>query len=59
MKLQINYSRKELNSIGKQRFQGKNTPYFNEKPFIASVSNNTYKPYLKVFSAMLEENKLY
>lgn len=59
MKLQINYSRKELNSIGKQRFQGKNMPYFNEKTFIVSVSNNTYKPYLKVFSAMLEENKLY
>lgn len=59
MKLQINYPRKELNSIGKQRFQGKNMPYFNEKPFIVNVSNHTYKPYLKVFSAMLEENKLY
>ena len=57
MKLQIIYPRKELNSIGKQRFQGKNIPYFEEKP-IVSVSNHTYKPYLKIFSAMLEENKL-
>ena len=58
MKLQINYPRKELNSIGKQRFQGKNMTYFNKEPFIVSVSNNTYKPYLKIFSAMLEENNL-
>ncbi len=57
MKLQIIYPRKELNSIGKQRFQGKSIPYFEEKP-IVSVSNHTYKPYLKIFSAMLEENKL-
>ena len=59
MKLQTNYSRKKLNSIGKQRLQGKEISYFNEKPFIVNVSNHTYKPYLKVFSAMLEENKLY
>ena len=57
MKLQIIYPRKELNSIGKQRFQGKSIPYFEEKT-IVSVSNHTYKPYLKIFSAMLEENKL-
>lgn len=59
MKLQTNYSRKKLNSIGKQRLQGKDISYFNEKLFIVSIPNHTYKPYLKVFSAMLEENKSY
>ena len=64
MKLQIIYPRKELNSIGKQRFQGKNIPYFEEKP-IVSVSNHTYNPTgdgiltsLMLILAMLEENKL-
>ncbi len=59
MKLQNTYSREKLNSIGKQRFQGKDISYFNERPLIVNIDNNIYKPYLKVFAAMLEENKLY